>query len=247
MINIVIPMAGRGSRFAAAGYSKPKPMIDVLGKPMIQVVVENLTPDRDHRFVFICQNEHIKEFGLEEFLTSIAPGCAVVGIDGITDGAACTVLLAEEHIDNDTPMMMANSDQWVDTDVNAYLADWDARGSDGHIMTMTSQDPKWSYIKYDADGQMESVVEKVVVSEDATVGIYNFRRGSDFVKYAKQMVAEDNRSKGEFYVAPVYDYMIRAGQTVTSWSIGSDQEGMYGLGTPDDLDFFLSHPVSKRV
>lgn len=246
-LNIVIPMAGRGSRFADAGYTDPKPLINVSGKPMIQVVVENLRPSRDHRFIFICQREHVEQYDLVNRLQAIAPGSICVPIDGITEGAACTVLLAEDYINNDDPMVIANSDQWVDASMDDYLQAWDAADTDGFIMTMTSNLDKWSYIQYSPEGDIQGVVEKVPVSDQATVGIYNFKHGSDYCKYAHQMIAEDNRSKGEFYVAPVYDYLLKEGKTIGTWSIGSDQDGMYGLGTPQDLDYFLSHPIVKKI
>ena len=241
MLNIVIPMAGRGSRFADAGYQLHKPLIDVCGRPMIEVVVRNIRPRREHRFIFICQEEHLKKYGLAEKLERMAPGCEIVTIDHITEGAACTVLLAEGYIDNDDELMIANSDQFVDTDINAYLA---AMGDhDGLIMTMPASDPKWSYIRYDEEGFVTLVREKEVISNQATVGIYNYRHGSDFVKYAKRMIAKNIRVNNEFYVAPVYNEMIEAGKKLAFRDVG---EKMYGLGTPEDLKAFMADPVSKR-
>lgn len=242
MLNIVIPMAGRGSRFADAGYQLPKPLIDVCGRPMIEVVVRNIRPRREHRFIFICQEEHLKKYGLAEKLERMAPGCKMVTIDHITEGAACTVLLAEEYIDNDDELMIANSDQFVDTDINAYLA---AMGEhDGLIMTMPASDPKWSYIRYDGEGFVTLVREKEVISNQATVGIYNYKHGSDFVKYAKRMIAKNIRVNNEFYVAPVYNEMIEAGKKLVFRDVG---EKMYGLGTPEDLKIFIDSPVSAAV
>ena len=145
MLNIVIPMAGRGSRFADAGYTDPKPLIPVHGKPMIKVVVENLKPTVEHRFIFLCQNQHIKDYGLEEKLHSYADNVEIVGIDGVTEGQVCTVLKAREFIDNDEPLMTANSDQYIDFDINDYLSHMGSQGLDGLIMTMKADDPKWSY------------------------------------------------------------------------------------------------------
>lgn len=185
MLNIVIPMAGRGSRFAEAGYKDPKPLISVCGKPMIQVVVENLTPQCAHRFIFICQNQHIKDYGLEQKLKSYAQNVEIIGIDGITEGQVCTVLKAKELINNDDPLMTANSDQYIDFDINDYLKDMDDRKLDGLIMTMKADDPKWSYARTDMDGLVTETAEKKVISTDATVGIFNFRRGKDLVRAAE--------------------------------------------------------------
>lgn len=239
MLNIVVPMAGRGSRFANAGYVMPKPLIDIHGHPMIEYVTNNIRPNCDHRFIYICQQEHMEKFNLTQELRRMSPGCAIVTVDHITEGAACTVLLAEPYIDNSDPLMIANSDQYVDTDINEYLA---AIGEcDGLIMTMPANDPKWSYIQYDEKGFVTQVREKEVISDQATVGIYNYKHGSDFVKYAHQMINKDIRVNNEFYVAPVYNEMIEAGKRLVFCDVG---EKMYGLGTPEDLNIFLKQSFS---
>ena len=173
MLNIVIPMAGSGSRFVAAGFKEPKPLIDVLGKKMIEVVVNNLKPDTEHRFIFICQNEHIKNYDLEHVFAKVCDNFEIIGIDGITEGAAITVLKARALIDNSSPLMIANSDQWLDMDINAYLNDIKNRNITGAMVTMKASDPKWSYAKQDDNGYVTEVVEKVVISDEATVGVYN--------------------------------------------------------------------------
>ncbi len=247
MLNIVIPMAGRGSRFAEAGYKDPKPLIPVHGKPMIQVVVENLTPKCEHRFIFICQNQHIKEYDLVPKLKSYAKNVEVIGIDGITEGQVCTVLKAKDLINTNEPLMTANSDQYIDFDINDYLDVMEKRQLDGLIMTMKADDPKWSYAKTDANGVVVETAEKKVISDDATVGIFNFRRGKDLVASAEQMIADDIRVNNEFYTCPCYNYLIKEGQQVGIYGIGEEYNGMYGLGIPKDLDFFLNHPVSEKV
>lgn len=240
MLNIIVPMAGRGSRFSNAGYTLPKPLIPIYGHPMIEYVVNNIRPIQDHRFIFVCQQEHLERYHLQTELQRMAPGCVVVTVDHITEGAACTVLLAQQYIDNDDPMMIANSDQYVDTNINEYLA---AMGDyDGLIMTMPSNHPKWSYIRYDQNGFVTLVREKEVISDQATVGIYNYKRGKDFVKYAKQMIQKDIRVNGEFYVAPVYNEMVEAGMKLVYKDVGIK---MHGLGTPEDLEAFMQLPLSR--
>lgn len=236
MLNIVLPIAGRGSRFAVAGYAEPKPLIPIFGTPMISLVINNIRPARAHRFVFITQREHLANTNLGAVLEQSAPGCVIVSIDGQTEGAACTVLAARDHINNDMPLMMANSDQYVDTNINEYLATLDSTGADGLIMTFPADDPKWSFVRRDASGAVVEVVEKEVVSNEATVGIYNFRRGRDFVAGAEQMIARDRRVNGEFYVAPMYNEMLEDQATIVTHDIGAR---MYGLGIPSDLDAFL--------
>jgi len=239
VLNIVLPIAGRGSRFAAAGYPQPKPLIPVRGKPMIELVVENLRPARAHRVIFVALREHLERWDVASVLTRAAPGCAIVPVDAVTEGAACTVLLAQKWIDNDDPLMIANTDQFVVVDLDRYLAESDVAGCDGLIMTFAASDPKWSYVRKDVGGGIVEVVEKHVVSNEATVGIYNFRRGGDFVRAAKSMIARDLRVNGEFYVAPTYNQLIHEGAAIRSYAIESEGVGMHGLGTPEDLQRFL--------
>jgi len=247
MINIVIPMAGRGSRFVNEGYILPKPLIDVHGKPMIERVVNNLTPQCSHRFIFICQEEHVKEYGLKSLLSHIAPGCEIVTTDGITDGAACSVMLTEHLIDNSDHLMIANSDQWVDVNINDYLRVMNEQNLDGLIMTMKADDPKWSFVGFDTHGKVNNVVEKQVISDEATVGIYNFRNGSEFCASVKKMIANDLRVNGEFYVAPAYNLLIDDNAKIGIYNVGEEMNGMYGLGIPSDLKLFLAHPISNQL
>lgn len=231
-------MAGRGSRFSQAGYTLPKPLLPVFGRPMIEVVIENLRPNQQHRFIFICQREHLSAHDLEHILRQAGPNTLIIPIDHVTEGAACTVLLAESDINNDDALMIANCDQYIATPIETYLNRMAGGGFDGFIMTMTANDPKWSFIGLDADDNVNRVVEKQVVSDEATVGIYNYQRGRDFVAAAHEMIASNDRTNNEFYVAPAYNYMIRQGARVGYMNIGADRAGMYGLGVPEDLENF---------
>ena len=234
MLNIVIPMAGKGSRFTDAGYRNPKPFIDVFGEPMIKVVSRNVAPKCEHRFIYICQKDHLENENWKMHLETASESAVIIPIDYVTEGAACTVLLAEEYIDSGEPLLIANSDQYVDTDIDAFIAS--CGRSDGGIMCMPASDPKWSFIRYDDEGNVTDVKEKEVISNMATVGIYFFAHGSDFVKYAHQMIEKELRVNGEFYVAPVYNEMIAERKKISYFDIG---EKMYGLGTPEDLEVFL--------
>ena len=247
MLNIVIPMAGAGSRFAAANYKVPKPLILIHDIPMIRLVIENLRPQIEHRFIFICQQAHIDTYGLEEKLNAWAPACKIIGLHGLTDGAASTVLSAEHWIDNASPLMIANSDQYIDTNINTYLEDMNARDLDGLIMTMKANDPKWSFVGVSDDGMVSRVVEKEVISDDATVGIYNFKQGKDFVVAAKKMISKNLRVNEEFYVAPAYNELIASGARVGFYNIDGESTGMHGLGTPADLELFLLNSASAKA
>jgi dTDP-glucose pyrophosphorylase len=240
-------MAGAGSRFAKEGYKDPKPLIPVVGTPMIQLIIQNLRPSGAHRFIFVCQQKHLEQYRLREKLSSWAPNCEIVALNGLTEGAACTVLAARHLIDNETPLMIANSDQYVDIDINEYLRVMCAEALDGLIMTMKASDPKWSFVGLNSDGLVKRVVEKEVISDEATVGIYNFKRGSDFISATKEMINENLRVNNEFYVAPTYNKIIARGLKIGIFNVGSEGDGMYGLGTPSDLEFFVNHPIHVKA
>lgn len=247
MLNIVIPLAGRGSRFQKVGYKIPKPLIPIHGKPMIEVVINNLCPKRPHRFIFLCLREHIDKYQIDNKLRTWSPGCKIIVVDSVTEGAACTVLLAKTYIDNNNPLMIANSDQWVDIDINDYLSVMDKDDIEGLIMTMTANDPKWSFVRLNHQGYAIEVVEKQVVSNEATVGIYNYKHGKDFVEAAESMITKNLRVNNEFYVAPAYNEMIAKGMKVTIYNVGEEHDGMYGLGIPSDLKKFEIHEISRKA
>jgi beta-phosphoglucomutase-like phosphatase (HAD superfamily)/dTDP-glucose pyrophosphorylase len=234
-LNVLIPMAGAGSRFSAVGYTFPKPLIEVRGKPMIQVVVENLNIEAN--YIFLVQKDHYEKYNLKYLLNLIAPGCKIVQVDGLTEGAACTTLLAKEHIDNDAPLVMANSDQFVEWNSNECMYAFSADSIDGGILTFEATHPKWSYAKLDENGFVSEVAEKKVISNNATVGIYYWRHGSDYVKYAEQMIEKNIRVNNEFYVCPVFNEAIGDGKKVRVKNI----EQMWGIGTPEDLNYFLDN------
>ena len=237
-MNVIIPMAGAGSRFAEAGFSFPKPLIDVNGKPMIQVVVENI--GLDSNYIFLVQKEHRKKYHLDNMLPLIAPNCKVIEVDGITEGAACTTLLAKDIIDNDSPLFFANSDQWVDWDPTQFMYDMQETQADGGIVTFKATHPKWSFAKIDENGMVTEVAEKKPISNNATVGYYYWRHGSDFVRYAEQMIEKDIRVNNEFYVCPVFNEAIQDGKKILT----HEAKEMWGLGTPEDLDLYLMHLTS---
>jgi len=247
MLNIVVPMAGAGKRFADLGYLLPKPLIKVETVPMIRLVISNLRPTQPHRFIFVCQSTHVQQHDLNSLLGEWCPGSNVVTVSGLTEGAACTVLAARDFIANDDPLMIANSDQWIDASIDEYLNKMATESFDGYIMTMYANNPKWSFVELDSSQIVRRVVEKEVISNEATVGIYNFKRGLDFVLAAEAMILAEQRVNGEFYVAPVFNTLIEQGCTVGIFNVGSEACGMYGLGTPEDLERFLRLPVCRRA
>lgn len=234
-MNVLIPMAGAGSRFAQAGYTFPKPLIEVNGKPMIQVVVENLNIDA--HYIFLVQKDHYEKYNLKQLLNLIAPDCDIVIVDGMTEGAACTTLLAEHLINSDKPLLMANSDQYVEWDSNEALYEFSASNADGGILSFKATHPKWSFAKTGEDGFVSEVAEKNPISDNATVGIYYWKHGSDYVKYANQMIGKNVRTNNEFYVCPVFNEAIQDGKKVRLKMI----DKMWGIGTPEDLNYFLEN------
>ena len=241
-VQVVIPMAGLGSRFFNAGYALPKPLIDVAGKPMIQWVIENLRVPGSS-FIFVVRKEHLDhpEWNLAKRLDSLAPGCKIAIVDKLTEGPACTVFAAKEYVDMDIPLLIANSDQFIEwgvNDIHSFL--YEARNVDGSISVFHQPDPtdtKWSYAKTNEDGWVVDVKEKVVISSIATTGIYYWSKAGDFFTYATAMMekGDSTRVNGEYYVAPSYNEAIADGKKIKTHTC----KKMWGLGVPADLCVFL--------
>jgi HAD superfamily hydrolase (TIGR01509 family) len=234
-LNVLIPMAGAGSRFQQAGYTFPKPLIEVRGKPMIQLVIENLNIDAN--YIYVVQHEHREKYNLDTLLNLITPGCKIIETNGITEGAACTALLAKEHINNNNPLFFANSDQFVEWDSNEFMYKMNETDADGGIVSFRATHPKWSFAKINEDGFVTEVAEKNPISDIATVGYYYWKHGSDFVKYAEQMIEKDIRVNNEFYVCPVFNQAIEDDKKIRTFDIPK----MWGLGTPEDLNYYLEN------
>jgi hypothetical protein len=198
-------------------------------------IVENLNIDAN--YIFIVQKSHLEKYNLSQTLNLIAPNCKIVCVDGLTEGAACTTLLAKDFIDNDSPLLMANSDQFVEWFSDEFMYNMNTSSVDGGILTFNSTHPKWSYAKLDNNGFVSEVAEKNPISNIATVGIYYWKKGSDYVKYAEQMIEKNVRTNNEFYVCPVFNEAILDNKKIKTFNI----EKMWGLGTPEDLKYFLEN------
>jgi NDP-sugar pyrophosphorylase family protein len=238
-MKILIPMAGRGKRFETAGYSFPKPLIDIDGKTMIQVIIENLNFPAEH--IFICQKEHYEKYALKDLLELISPNCDIIQVDEVTDGAARTALLAKELINNDEELIIANSDQWVNWNNQHFLSFMRNNNADGGIVTFIATHPKWSFAKVNDEGEVTLIAEKKPISNIATVGIYYFKKGRYFVESAEQMIKKNIRTNDEFYIAPSYNEMIENNKKILHYPIAE----MRGLGTPEDLSRFLENIHQK--
>lgn len=225
-------MAGLGSRFSEAGFTFPKPLIEVQGQPMISKVIESL--NLQGRYIFLVQKSHYEKYHLDNLLNLIAPGCKIIQIDGITEGAACTALKARELINNNKPLVIANSDQFIKWNSLETISDFN--DYDGGILTFKSIHPKHSFVKLDSMGFVKEVAEKKPISSDATVGIYHWKRGEDFVKYAETMIKKNIRTNNEFYICPVYNEAIKDGLKIKTSLV----DEMWGMGTPEELSIFLN-------
>ena len=232
-------MAGAGSRFSKVGYTKPKPFIDVAGKPMIVRVLENLSYP-NARFFLIAQEEHIAaETEISQQIEQDF-NATFIPISNLTEGTACTILHARKYINNEYPLLIANSDQIIDIDISEFINDCFKRNLDGSILTFidNNKDPKWSFARIGATNLVEQVQEKKAISEFATVGIYFYSRGSDFVDAAIDMFIQSDKVNGEYYTCPTYNYLINEQKKIGIFNIPI--EAMHGLGTPEDLNTFLS-------
>ena len=234
-LNILIPMAGLGSRFEQAGYTFPKPLIDVLGKPMIQMVVDNL--GFDAHYIFIVRRSHYLKYNLANLLNLIAPNCTIIQVDYLTRGAACTTLLAESYINNEHQLIIANSDQFMEWNPTEFYYKMSETRADGGVVTFESVHPKFSYVKLDEKENVVEVAEKNPISNRATTGVYWYKKGSDYVKYAEQMITKNLTVNNEFYVAPVFNEYIADGKKIKTFNV----DKMWCLGTPEDHTYFVNN------
>ena len=245
-INIVIPLSGEGTSFQNAGYTFPKPLIDINGKPMIQLVIENLKPKTQHKFVLICKKEHNDKYSINQiFQNATKNNYETIQLYASTQGAACTVLTAVDFINNDEELIVANGDQVIDVAIDKFINFARKSKADGVIMTFMSQHPRWSYARVGKKGLVLETAEKKVISDKATVGIYYFKKGSFFVQSAFAMVQKNIRFNNDFYVCPVYNELILEGKKIISWEI--KQEQMHSLGTPEDLNTYLFSLKTKNI
>jgi len=232
---IVVPMAGLGSRFVEAGYKDIKPLIPIFDKPMIEHVVNSVGLVGD--WIFIVQKEHREKYDLDNILRDIRPGCKVIDTGGgVTEGAACSVLLAEEFINGGRPLIIINSDNIIGWDAETIFPKFIDSDAVGLILCFKDADPKWSFARLGPDGYVLDVAEKDPISDNATAGMYIWKHGYDFVSSAKSMILKNIRVNNEFYICPVYNENIEAGQKISICMVDS----MDGVGTPADLEGYIN-------
>ena len=236
-MKVVMPIAGRGSRFTNVGIKIPKPLIPVLGKPMVQRAVESIpfVPLKD--YIFIAQKDHQKKFGLGDKLKELfGKDVKIIYINKVTEGAACTVLLAEDLINTNEDLLLMDTDHYFKATLEKAIEEKELEVS-GIIPVHLSNDPKWSFTKIDRKGDVIEVAEKKPISKYANVGSYYFSRGKDFVWAAKKMIKKNIRVNNEFYVAPVYNQLVNDGHKIKI--LIADE--MWEMGTPSDLEYFVKN------
>jgi len=245
MLTIVIPLSGEGKTFIDRGFTFPKPLVEVSGRPMIDIVVANLKLSEPHRFVFICRRDHLLKYALDDVLHLIAPDSSVVSIGGETAGALCSVICGSDFISPEDELIIANGDQFIDRSLDDFVELARTEDADGALVVFPSTHPKWSYAKTDADGLVVAVAEKRPISRNATAGIYYFRRGREFIDAATRTLLKGSSVRGEFYVCPVYNELILDGRKVVLFQLLRSE--MHSLGTPEDLDVFSIHAATLSL
>ncbi len=247
-MNILIPMAGRGSRFLQEShknpeYAKPKPLINIAGRTMIEWALSSIPIKKDDRLIFLVLKEHVENFKIDEEIKKIFGNQAVVVlVEKVTEGAACTALLAREFINNDEPLLITDSDHYIDG--GTLFKDIESHEKiDGIIPVFYANNPKWSFSKINEQGYVTEVAEKLQISRNANIGAYYFKKGRDFVWAAEEMIEENDRTNGEYYIAPTYNYMIRRGKMITL----SRPRFVHGLGTPKDVQKFIDFLIRGEI
>lgn len=237
-MNILIPMAGAGSRFKSVGYELPKPLIDVCGSPMIEKCINSLNLEGQYIFVVRKYEEQSNSDKLRQLLENIVDNPIVIEIEKMTDGAAQTCLLAKEHINNDDPLISVNCDQILEWNSEKFLNFVNNNPYDGVVVTYDSNSEKNSYIQLGENNLAIRLAEKEVISNLSLTGIHYWKKGSHFVKSAECMIKENTRTKNEYYVAPTYNVMIRDKLKVSNYHI--DNDVFHPVGTPEDLETYIA-------
>jgi NDP-sugar pyrophosphorylase family protein len=239
-MNIVVPMAGRGRRFAEHGATVPKPMIRIGDQTMIDVVLACLPADAT--YYFVVQREHLA-LGLADVLTKARPSATILSIDSVTDGPACSALVARRFIDNGEDLLIADCDSVLVWPHDWVLRWFRASGATGGVTLRLSDDPMCSYARIDQNGWVLETREKDAFTPYSTTGPYWWSRGRDFVGAADRAVAERAKTKGEYYVCPLYNSHIAAGGRVRAYFLPE----FWPLGTPEAVDAFVARRRATGV
>jgi NDP-sugar pyrophosphorylase family protein len=237
-------MAGTGSRFKSAGYTTLKPLLPIGRIKMIELVIENLDSPAVSKIVLVALSDVIQSASLSDLSARYQNRIEIVSIDSLTDGPATTCMLARANLNEDDPLVIANSDQFLDVSMSQEYEEWN---EDGFVWCMNDDDPKWSYARLDENNNLVEIIEKVVISNLATCGVYGFAKAKYFFDAYIEMSARNDRTNGELYVAPTYNYLSSRGLKIRAKSLGKTATVMHGLGVPDDYETFLKTDIPAKL
>lgn len=246
-LHVLIPAAGKGSRFADVGFNLPKPLIPVWDIPMLIWVITNFPLAAGDQIRVLCQVEHGIPSALKDYVCKLNNKVEFLEIDYWTEGPAHSLELLLDGVDESSPIICANSDQFIFAGLSEYVDAVRTGESQGQILTMKASSNAWSYIGRDSGGKVNRVVEKEEISSEATVGVY----GWDSVSTLRAAL-EWQRKNGltvhnEYYVAPSYQYLIENNLEISTHSVGLHGIGVHGLGIPSDLKHFLTLEKAKEL
>jgi dTDP-glucose pyrophosphorylase len=239
-MNIVIPMAGKSSRFFEAGFTVPKYLLPLskkqTGITMIEGAVDSL--HMKGQLIFIVQREHTM-FRIDTFLKEKYPDSIVLYLERYTGGCVESVYeAAKAYIDNDSPLVISNCDQYLEWDSTEFLHVCNQPNVDGCVLTYFADTVKNSYCTVDDSGRCTFFREKEVISPHSLVGVHYWKRGSDFVASAKDMIENNVRDAGEYYVSTSYNYLVKQGKFITICPL-RDGEIYHTIGVPETYYNFL--------
>lgn len=231
-MKILILMAGSSESFRNAGYSYPKPLIEIAGKPLVQHILEStaaLCQAEDKLIVAVRKDENVK-YHITQVVHLLDPSAIVLEIPGEPAGAACSAMLAIDLIDDTEPLVVINGDQIINVDFLRVMSDFKTKGLDGGIIVFRDVHPRWSFVKSGEDGMVIEAAEKRPISNLATAGFYYFREGRDFVSSVKAMILKGAVVNGNYFICPAYNEMILKNQKIGTFLIEKKQ--YVSLATP---------------
>jgi len=239
-LSLLIPAAGKGSRFSDTGIDVPKPLIPIWEIPMLLWVIANFPLQPQDRVIVLSQSSHAIPAKLSNFLKSVPFKVEFMEIDFWTDGPAHSLEILLSDVDPDSPVICANSDQFVFEGLDSFTDAVRLGTAKGQILTMEASSNAWSYVGRASDGRVNRVVEKVEISKEATVGVYGWATSTICREALAWQRSIGQKVNNEFYVAPSYQHLIERNFDISTHSVGIHGEGVHGLGTPPDLEHFLS-------
>jgi len=243
-MNILVLLAGNSAEFFNKGYLYPKYLTEIQGKPLVEYVIKSYEALKNSNFIFTVLKEDCDRFHLNNVINLLIPEAKIINIEEVTKGAACTALLAIEDINNDKPLLIVNGDQILDVNFARVMDSFNQQNLDGGIITFDSVHPRWSYVRLDENNFVIEAAEKRPISKHATAGVYYFRKGSDFVDSAMNMIEKDANINNLYYVCPSYNEMILKQQNIGIYNINREQ--YISVATPEDISNFIKYLEHKK-